>query len=98
MRCVLGRKWLSTSVSKEILPEMSALVLKKGWEKTIKCSFKETLLFFHVASLGPFEVKMFISNSLIGMILYSIPFSCGLALASLNVGTSADQEHYNQVK
>lgn len=66
-------------------------------EKTIKCSIKEKLLFFHVASLGPFEVKMFISNSLIGMILYSIPFSCGFALASLNVGTSADQEQYNQV-
>lgn len=70
---------------------------KKGMEKTIKYSIKETLLFFHVASLGPFEVKMFISNSLIGMILYSIPFSCGFALASLNVGTSADQEQYNQV-
>lgn len=74
-----------------------ALVLKKGMKKIIKCSIKETLLFFHVASLFPFEVIMFISYSLTGMIFYSIKFSCGLALSNLNVGTSADQEQYKQV-
>lgn len=59
---------------------------KNGIEKKIiKCSIKETLLLFHVDSLGPFEVKMFISYFRIGIILYSITFSCGFALASLNV-------------
>lgn len=76
---------------------MSALVLKKGMGKIIKCSIKGTLLFFHVDSLGPFEVKMFISCFFIGIILYSVTFSRGFALASLNVGTSADQGLYNQV-
>lgn len=96
MHCLLGREWLSTTrVSKEILPEMSALVLKKGWKKPIKCSIKDTLLFFHVASLGPFEVKMFLSYSLIGIVLYFITFSCVFASTGLNPGTSADQEQYS---
>ena len=63
--------------------------------KNIKCSIKETLLLFYVASLGPFEMKMFISYSLIGIVLYLVTLSCGFASASLNAGTSADQEQYN---
>lgn len=51
--CV-GKEMAFTSVSKEILPEMSALVLKKGMGKIIKCSIKETLLFFSCRLFGSF--------------------------------------------
>lgn len=71
---------------------------KKGMEKTIKCSIKDTLLFFRVASLGPFEAKIFVSYSLIGIVLYFVIFSRVFASATLNPGTSADQEQHNKVK
>lgn len=64
-------------------------------EKNIKCGIKDTLLIFHVASLDSFEVKMFISYSLIEIVLYFVTFSCVFPSASLNPGTSADQEQYN---
>lgn len=41
-----------------------------------KCSIKYRFFFLHVASLGPSEAKMFVSYSLIVIVLCFIIFSC----------------------